>query len=172
MKVKLFIFISAFLFVLSANAQVQKFAYVNSDSVLRSIPAYKVQMKTYESYVKQLQTQLKTKQTTLQQKFGEYQQNGKDWVPNVREQKEKELTELDIEIKTFAQTSQVNMQKKQQELMEPLLVKVQGAIESIAKEESINFVLPEQTFLFTNTQYDITGKVIAKVNNVGGSNNE
>ncbi|UZR93518.1 OmpH family outer membrane protein [Chondrinema litorale] len=163
MKTKLLILFSLVVISFSSLAQDQKFAYVNSDSVLRSMPAYKVQMKSYESYVKQLQTQLQTKQTSLQQKFAEYQQNGGDWLPNIRQEKEQELTALDQEIKTFAQTSQLNMQRKQQELLEPLLEEVQTAIEAIAKAESITFVLPDQTFLYSKTDYDITGKVIAKL---------
>jgi len=164
MKTKLLIFISLVVISFSSLAQEQKFAYVNSDSVLRSMPAYKVQMKSYESYVKQLQTQLQTKQTTLQQKFGEYQQNNADWLPNVRQEKEEEISKLDQEIKTFAQTSQLNMQRKQQELLEPLMEQVQTAIETIAKEEGITFVMPDQTFLFSQEDYDITAKVITKMN--------
>ncbi|MBT33057.1 MAG: hypothetical protein CMO01_25645, partial [Thalassobius sp.] len=89
--------------------------------------------------------------------------NGGDWLPNIRQEKEQELTALDQEIKTFAQTSQLNMQRKQQELLEPLLKDVQTAIEDIAKAESITFVLPDQTFLYSKTDYDITAKVIAKL---------
>ncbi len=167
MKTKLLISLS-FLFLNTAIfAQVdQKFAYVNSDSVMRSMSEYKIQMKTLESYAKQLQTQYQTKQQSMQQKIQDYQANAADWVPDVLQEKQKEINELDSELKSFPQTYQFSVQRKQQELMSPLMEKVEIAISKVAKEESVNFVFPDQSLLFSQEKLDLTAKVIAKVNTV------
>jgi len=167
MKTKLLISLCFVLINTALFAQdSQTFAYVNSDSVMRSMPEYKVQMKSLESYAKQLQTQYQTKQQNFQQKVQDYQANAADWVPAVLQEKQKEINDLDAEIKSFPQTYQFNVQRKQQELLEPLMEKVQDAISEVAKSESVNFVFPDQTLLFSKEQLDLTSKVIAKVNTV------
>ena len=164
MKTRLLISLLTFALCSALFAQEQKFAYVNSDSVLASMPQYKIQMKTLESYAKQLQTQLNTKRTTLQQKVQDYQTNAPDWKPEMLQEKQQEINSLDAEIKAFPQTYQFSVQRKQQELLTPLIEEVQKTISVLAKEEEIHFVFTDKTLLFSKEQLDLTGKVIAKVN--------
>jgi outer membrane protein len=163
MKTKLLISLFTLLFSTALLAQEQKFAFVNSDSVLVSMPAYKVQMKMLESYAKQLQTQLNTKRTSLQQKVQDYQTNAPDWAPAVIKEKQQEINDLDAEINAFPQTYQFSVQRKQQELLTPLIEEVQESISVLAKEEGINFVFTDKTLLFSQEQLDLTAKVITKV---------
>ncbi|WP_020533618.1 OmpH family outer membrane protein [Flexithrix dorotheae] len=166
MKKRIAFIFTVICFTVCAGVQAQetqKFAYISSDSVLVAMPEYQTQMKIYESYVKQLQGQLEAKQKELQQKFTDYQQNGANWIPEVLAEKEKEINTLDQSIKEFAQSSQATMSNKQQELMMPLLEKVQKTIDAVAKENNFDFVLQNQAFLYSEEQFDITQMVIDKL---------
>ena len=144
-----------------------KVGYVNSDSVLVSLPEYQSQTKQYESYAKQLQKQIETKEQEFQTKLQSLQQEANDLIPEVLQERQRELQQLQQNLQQFSQQSQVNLGRKEQQLMQPLVVKVQQAIEDVAKEQNFDFIVSQQIFLFAKPEFDLTGTVIEKVNNSG-----
>ncbi len=143
-----------------------KIAYVNSDSVVRSLPEFKTKSKELESYGKQLQAQLQSKSKEYETKLAELKANYNTWIPDVIEDKTLELQQLEASIQQFTQKSQQNLQKKEQDAMGPIYEKVQEGIEAVAKEQDLDFVVQQQLFIFAKPQFDITTAVITKVGGV------
>jgi outer membrane protein len=138
-------------------------ALANVDSIVVSLPEFKNQQKLLETYAKQLQTTLEAKGKELQTKIGDYQANANGWIPEVIKEKEKEIQRLQEEYQEFQQTSQNNLNRKEQEVFAPLFDKAQKGIEALAKEKGYKFVFPSNVALYAVTGHDITNDVIIKL---------
>lgn len=147
----------------AAQAQTQKVAYVMEDSVVLSLPEYKVQQKVIESYAKQFRTQIETKQKTLQDLYASVLQNRENLAPKVLEQKEKEMQDLQQQVNQLQQQAQEGVARKNQELMGPLFEKVSKAIEAVAKEAGYSIVVPRNMLMAIPNGDDITAKVLQKM---------
>jgi len=164
MKKILFAVFIALFFLGKASAQDQiKVGYVIVDSVMTSLNEYKTQMKVFETYSSQLDAELTSKRTTLQSKYAEYQEKAASWLPDILAEREKEIQQLNANLQEFAQQVQNKLAAKEQELMGPILVKIQQGINDIAKEKGYTFIMNEQIFLYADNAYDITNDVIAKL---------
>lgn len=124
-------------------AQGQKIGYTNLDYILGLLPdAKKVEgeLKTYEE---QLQKQLQTKYADYEKKLKEYQDGVSKGVMTdlIKEDKEKELMSMQNSIKEFEESAKSAMQKKQVALLEPVLAKVQKAIDEVGKENDYSYIL-------------------------------
>jgi outer membrane protein len=144
----------------SHNTHAVKIAFVDSDSILFSLPGYKVQAKSLETHQKQLQTELERQQKEFQLKYEDYQKNEKNWTQIVLENKQKELQMLDENFREFQQKAQTSLQQKEQELLKPLFDQIKKGIEAVAKEKGYTYVVPSQVFLYAEPTADITSLVI------------
>ena len=76
----------------------------------------------------------------FQTKLADYEKNGATMDAVIKADKEKELQGLQAAIQEFGQTSQASLQKKQQQLLQPLLKKVEDNMHAAAKENGFAFV--------------------------------
>ncbi len=159
---------TVFLGLNAAFAQ-QKIAYADQDSILVSMPEFKGQQKILESYGKQLQATLADKEKQLQTKYGEFEAGAPNWIPEVVDEKRKEISRLQQEYQDFQQNSQVNFGRKREEVLAPLMVKIQEGIDTVAKESGYNMVLPVTMLLYADNADDITNKVITKLGGTAGN---
>ena len=159
---------TVFLGLNAAFAQ-QKIAYADQDSILVSMPEFKGQQKILESYGKQLQATLADKEKQLQTKYGELEAGAPNWIPEVVDEKRKEISRLQQEYQDFQQNSQVNFGRKREEVLAPLMVKIQEGIDTVAKESGYNMVLPVTMLLYADNADDITNKVITKLGGTAGN---
>lgn len=147
-----------------AQAQTQvKIAYTNADSILRALPETKVQEGVLQKYGEQLQLELQSKQTTLETKAKKLESE-KDNLPQiVLQERVQELQELDQKLRQFQQRAQQDIAQKEQELLGPILQKIEKGINEVAKEKGYGMVLPANALLYADEAHDITELVIAKL---------
>ena len=125
-------------FAFSLNASAQKYGYVNSDLLLSEIPEFKQMEPQLESLQKVLQKKGQKMVEDLQRESQAAQADleaGK-LSPVQQEAKQKELQEKQNKILEFEQTMQQQLLAKRNELLEPILVKINDAITSVAKAQS------------------------------------
>jgi outer membrane protein len=79
--------------------------------------------------------------------------------------KQKELADLEERIRTFQSTAQESLQKKQSELLEPMVKKAKKAIEDVAKEGSYKQVFDTSSgiVLYNDPADDIAALVKKKL---------
>jgi outer membrane protein len=146
----------------AAHAQI-KIAYTNADSILRALPETKAQEEALRSYGQILQTQLQRQQKALEDKMAELEKE-KDNLPQiVLQERVKELRQMEENLMSFQQDAQRDMQAKEQELVGPILERVEKGINEVAKELGYAFVLPENVLLYADPANDITQLVIKKL---------
>jgi outer membrane protein len=122
----------------SANAQ--KFAYVDFQELMQMMPEYKKANTEMETYSKGLQDQLKTMSDELEKKYAQYQANEAKWSQLIRDDRQKELRDLQTRIQTFQETASEDARKKETELLKPIIEKAKTTIAAVAKDGGYTYV--------------------------------
>ncbi|UOQ54543.1 OmpH family outer membrane protein [Hymenobacter cellulosivorans] len=126
----------------SALAQAPlKIGYTSVEYVLSQMPESRQIESDLKAYSSQLEAQLKSKYADYQSKAEAYQKGASAMTPVVREDKEKELTNLQNSIQEFQRSADQSLQQKQQALLKPALDKLQKNIDAVAEENGYTYVL-------------------------------
>ena len=114
----------------STSVFAQKLGRINMQELVFAMPETAEMQKNLEAYQKELQDQLETIGVEFNNKVSDKNSTMSD---SVRQLKEKELNDLKTRYDEFVQVSQQDMQKKQGELLEPIIVKAQDAVKEVSK---------------------------------------
>lgn len=126
-------------------AQNVKIGYTNLEYILAQLPESKQVETQLKEFEKQLQSSLQTKYTEYEQKLDTYRRGQATMPEIVKQDKEQELVNLQNSIREFEEKAQGEMQKKQVELLEPVLNKVQKSIDKVAEANGFTYVLSTHT---------------------------
>jgi outer membrane protein len=131
--------------VFSLDATAQKFGHIDTNELLLAMPERKTAETTIQGYAKQLETQLQTMSQEWETKVQDYQAKETLMSEAIKKTKVKEITDLENRIKEFQATAQEDLQKKESELLQPMIDKAKKAIEEIAKEGKYTYVFDRGT---------------------------
>lgn len=172
----------AILFLLLSSASLswaQKYACVNTDYVLKSIPDYTNAQKRLDKYVADWQKELQDKQDELDALRADFEQESFLLPDNLKNRRREELKEKEQEIKALQQQrfgAGGDLDKKCAELLKPVQDRVYSTIERVAHEKNYAFVFDKAgsaTLLFVNKKYDISDEVLELLGyKPGAKNNE
>ncbi len=142
MKSKLILFVITQFIALSLFAQTKPFkmGYTNVDYILGLMPESKGVETDIKTYKSQLDTQLQTKIKEFQEKNESFQKGASMMSDVIRADKERELKNLYESIEEFQKNAESSMQKKQLSLLQPLLEKIQKAIDAVSEEAGYSYI--------------------------------
>lgn len=136
------LFLGVSLFVLTGVADAQmKIAYVNSAEILEAMPESAKVRTSLEKYYGELQSQLQTMLTEYSNKVQDYEANQASMSNLVKQSKEKEIVDMENRIQQFRANADEELSKKQEELLKPVLDKVQNAINAVGKEKGYTYII-------------------------------
>ena len=133
------------------------------------------QMSEYRETLQQLQTLAESSQLEYQQLIQQYQEKLADYQKKqallsdaARATREQELTTMQGEIQQFLANKEQELEQKEAQLMNPLLERVQNAINEVAAAQSLDLVLNAQAagspvLLYADQSMDITETVMASL---------
>jgi outer membrane protein len=127
------------------QAQAQKIAHVQMDSLIQLMPETKQAMDIAQNYLKDLEKQVTTMKAEFDGKYQDYLTNKDNYSDLVRKTKEEELQTLNQRIEDFRQQAQADYQKKYTDLSKPIQEKAKKAIDAVAKEGGYKYVLDTST---------------------------
>ena len=143
MKNKLFLAMSLVfgMAILPAKAQV-KIGFINADYILSQMPEAKQVEEDLKNTQKQYETLYQGKVKDFQDKLAAFEKLNADpkTADIIKQDKEKELQNLQTSIQEFQQNSQTSLQKKQAQLLQPLLKKVEENMHAVAAENAYTYV--------------------------------
>jgi outer membrane protein len=157
----------AFIAFISFQADAQNYAYMDSAALLGELPEVKQADATLATRQKQLQKQGQQMVQDLQARYQELskmEQQGNIAPKDLQAEAEK-LKEREMEISEFEQNMQQQLTEKRQELLEPILNRVQTIIDNIAAEEGYTYIFDSSTgiLLYADESKDITEKVKSRL---------
>lgn len=118
-----------------------KIGYTNVDYIIGKLPEAKVMQNQLEVTKAQLDKAIGETYKEAQEKYESYQKNGPNMTDVIRADKEKELQNLSTRIEEMRNNAQTSLQTKQQQLLEPILTKVNNAIQEVGKESGFLYIL-------------------------------
>ena len=157
-------------FVLGAatNASAQKFGYIDVNEVLMKMPGLdSVQIKL-EKFQNELLGQLEIMQVEQNKKLDEYQKSAGTMSDAVKQDKEKEITNLGQRIQEFSQQAEADLAAEQEKLLNPLLDQIEAAIEKVSKANDIiavyNIGIPSLAYYDKSVMTDVAPLVKKELN--------
>jgi outer membrane protein len=125
----------------SVMAEGLKIGVFNSQEVITMMPDYNTAMTELENLNLKYQTEGKKLQEELEKKYQEYASTAETLEPAIRQYKETELTRLQQSIQEFAANAETTLKKKQQELMIPIITKINQAIKKVGDENNFTYII-------------------------------
>ncbi len=169
MKRGFFIVMLLCLGAMGAQAQGIKLAFASPNYILANMPESKQIEAELETYGKQLENQLQSKVQEFEQKYQAYEAGKGTMTELVRADKEKELQTLQQSIQEFQQSAQSDIQRKETDLLAPLVDKVNNAIKQVATEKGYTYIFSADAgmgasfILHAPEQDDVSDQVLAKL---------
>ncbi|MDR2927299.1 MAG: OmpH family outer membrane protein [Cytophagaceae bacterium] len=146
MKTIKFVFAGVLLLMVSMTyGQELKFGHVNSQQLVSELPEYISAMSSLESEAKVLQDRRTVMQEEAQRKYTEYL-TSRDSLPElVRATMEKDIQDLQQRLENYDLLAQQTIGKKQQDLLQPILEKINKAIEDAGAENGFIYIFDVST---------------------------
>lgn len=151
------------------HANAQKLGYINTEKILSQLPEYIAAQQTLNELSAQYKEKVEKEFEVVEQMYNKYmsvkntlsaaQQSQQEEAIIAKEKSAKEMRNL-----YFGQDG--HMQKKSEELMQPIRTKVQEAVDKIAKNENFMIIFDlaaMQGVVYDNPQYDMSSKVLEMI---------
>ncbi|WP_375447865.1 OmpH family outer membrane protein [uncultured Fibrella sp.] len=117
-----------------------KIGYTSMDYLLGQVP----EAKDIQNQLTIQRTQLENESTRMQKEFQEklqnYEKGGAQMSEVIRADREKELQGLQARFQDFQKNAETTLQQKYQQLVSPVLQKIQKNIDAVAKENAYSHV--------------------------------
>jgi len=160
-----------FILLLSAGAFAQlKVGYMNPQKALSSLPEYEAALNQVNNLLTQRDAELTSDANSLQTQVTEYQEIAASLNDQQRLATETQLDSLNQAYLAKRQSFQDEIQTRRAQLLQPIIAKVNSALEAVAEELKLDIVLNQQTsvgdsiiYYTSDDQLDITDQVVAKV---------
>ena len=146
MKSKLIVAVMAILALIGKETQAQqaaalKIGWTNVDYILSVLPESKKIQNELQIQQQQIEKVMQEKSKEFEDKYKALQQNATKWSEIILADKQKELQRLEQDFQEFQRTSQESLQRKQQQLIQPVLTKINTAIDEVGKENNYTDIL-------------------------------
>lgn len=158
----------------SAHAQNDlSIGYVDPQAILSKMPEMKAVQQRLQNFADRKRQELQDKQANFQEQVTAYQQKSAVISDEAKQKEEERLGQLQSELQQFQTQLQQEIQQKQQELVGPLLQQIETAINAVAEERGLTYVLNTTTsngdviILYASPdareKYDITDAVMQQL---------
>ncbi|MBK7037476.1 MAG: OmpH family outer membrane protein [Bacteroidetes bacterium] len=151
------------------TADAQRFAYVNTDYILKNIPEYKAAQDQIDKITTEWRAEVDKKQKEIDDLYRNFQNEQYLLTEEQKKTKVGEIEAKEKAIKDYQKTKfgyEGELFQKRQELVKPIQDKVYEAIEKYAKERGFDFIFDKSsstTLLYANAENDKSDDIIKKL---------
>jgi len=154
---------------LFVSAQQLKVGIMDPDRVMMSLPETQEIQQQLEQYNQQMEELFVGEYTTWMDEINRYEQAIEEGTlaGQAREAEEQRLIEKEEELENLERRIQMQIQNRQNELINPIMQRVEQALEVAAEEHDLDYVLNTQTsmgdpliYYASERSVDITDRVI------------
>ena len=146
------------------DAVAQKFGHLDAQDILLTLPERAEAQASIEAAAAEYETEVSRMQSELETKFADYQAKAATWPDAIRQQKERELKQLEAGLQEFGMTIQNDLAQMEQQLLAPMIERVRDAIEAVGKEQGFTYIFDTSTGVtLYNGGEDVTDLVKTKL---------
>lgn len=147
----------------------QKFAFVDTDYILNSIPTYESAQEQIEIMSKDWQSEVETKYAEIEKLYKEYQAEKVLLTEEMKQEREEEIVQKEREVKELQNKyfgPEGDLFKKRKELIEPIQNDIFNAIKEIATDGNYGVIFDAAggaSMLYSDPKYDKSDEVLEKL---------
>jgi outer membrane protein len=166
---KKFILLAAFSFVLTAFAQAQRYAVIDTKYILDKMPDYKSAQKQLDEVAGTWQKEIDIMQQELDRMYKDFEAEQVMLSDDLKRKREdqiflKEKTVRELQRKRFGFEGELF--KKRQELVKPIQDKVYNAVQKLAVQRGYDFILDKSegiTVIFADPKLEKSDDVLREL---------
>lgn len=150
-----------------------KIGYINPQAVLAKMPEMKAIQQRLQNFAEKKQQELLTKDQNFQTAVTEYEQKAGVISEEAKQREQQKLAQMQQELSTAQQEAEQALQQRRQELLSPMFTQIGTAIDAVANEMGLSYVLNtttsggDQIILYASqeyqSKYDITEAVMQEL---------
>lgn len=169
MKMNKFCILLAVFFLTLSNANAQKFGYVDTDYILKKIPAFKTAQDQLNKLMAQYQLEVDNKYKVAEEAATKFQSEKVLLTDDLRQKRQADLLSKEKEAKELQRkyfSPDGLVAKRREDLLKPIQDKIYTAIKDIAADggyATIFDVSNNPGIIYNNPKYDLSDKVLDKM---------
>lgn len=138
----------------ASDAQELKFGHLNVQQLISELPEKQAADKELQSEAQKLQNQLQVMSQELDEKYKNYMTQRDSLSDLIRSTREKEIQDYDQRIQNFNKLAQQSLSQKEQQLLQPIIEKVEKAINAVGEEQGFIYIFDtsSQVILYNSDQ--------------------
>ncbi|MDR1880420.1 MAG: OmpH family outer membrane protein [Tannerellaceae bacterium] len=149
---------------LGAFAQEVKIAYVNVNEVMMALPDVSNMEKQIAALNEKYTAEMKLLENDYQKKAADYVAQQDSLTENIKLRRMQDIEDIRTKMENFGQIAQQDVQKKYEELFQPIQQKVQNAIKAVGDEKGYTYIFNPNGLLYISPDAtDATPLVRAKL---------
>jgi outer membrane protein len=117
-----------------------KTGYTNIEYLISKLPEVKKISEDLEKQKKQYGSIYDQKVKEFQEKYAQYQKTGATLPEIIKKDKEKELENMQASIQELQQNAEKDLANKQNQMIQPIYVKIYSAIQKVGEENGFKFI--------------------------------
>ena len=125
----------------ASEVRVVPFGYVSYKDIFERMPEYDEARAAFAALKSKFEDEAERSEKEFQRKFAEFLQGQRDFPPTILQKRQAELQDLMDKSVAFRQESQRLLQKAEAEMMQPVMDRLNKAIQEVAAERNLIFVL-------------------------------
>src|SRR5579872_4402056 len=147
----------------------QRWAFVDSDYILKHIPEYTAAQKQLAALSDQWQKEVDAKSQEIERMYKAYDADKILMTADMKKRREAEIADKEKEVKDFQRVKfgpDGELAKKSDALIKPIQDKVMKAIQAVAESEDLDMIFDKNSeviMLYANPRYDKSADVITRL---------
>jgi len=160
----------SFLFFAGFGAYAQKFAYVDTEYILKHLPEYKSSQNQMNVMSQQWQKEVDANFAAIDKMYKAYQADQVLLTDDMRKRRENDIIEKEKDAKEFQRQKfgpDGELFQTRTKLLKPIQDKVTTAIADLAKSKFLDFIFDKSSeatmMIYSSSNYDLSNDVIIKL---------
>jgi len=166
---KKILFILGFTLLAVTTAFAQRFAYVDSDYILKHMPEYASAQRQLEALSTQWQKDVDARYQEIDRLYKAYQADEVLMTPDMKKRRQAEIDDKQKSAKEFQRQKfgpDGELAQKSNEIIKPIQEKMTKAIQAVAENDDIDMIFDKNSevmMLYANPRYNKSDDVIIKL---------
>jgi outer membrane protein len=141
-KLSLLIIVSVFFGLAgqTINAQDLKFGHIDSQELIIALPEYETAIARIQRFGTELENGLELLQVEFNNRYVAYERDANTLTDIVRDARAQELSDMTRRLQEAQQVAQEQFQARQAELFQPIVEKVNRAIQDVGRENGFIYI--------------------------------
>jgi len=152
--------------MLTSAVSAQKYAYIDSDYILKNVPEYQDAQNQLDDFSEKWQKEIEVKFTEIDNLYKKYQADVVLLPADMKKKREEEIINMEKEVKAYQQEKfgqDGELFQKRQELIKPIQDKIYNTLEEIATSKNYAFIFDKAngaSIMYANPKFDISDDVL------------